>query len=308
MVSRYRRLDLMFLPIFILISNDSVLSSAQSTQERPAVLMKQAMAYANNSEGLQSLVEDILHAAKSKDTARETELIQSLLVPEDSKWFSEEFGAGFGASLSKAYRRLTPNLESDLQVVFENDMQRGWMKPKIFRYSDAASTDFPVDNFFNSMNEVIPLYQTAINGNRTTFGSARDPNLPGRVIAGDPHGYFVFVEGGFRFIPQEVLMMLPHGRPVRIKLSMDLMNSKIINRTPMQVPPEAMRKHISGKVVVELILDVDGEIRESKLLEGDPILGNSVIEAVRKWKFEPTKLDGDPVEVDIEISIVFQVN
>jgi TonB family protein len=292
---------------FLLITMVWVPTSAQLAQAPPTAPKHPEAAYPNTSEGLQSLVEAILHAAKSKDTAIETELIHGLLVPEDSKWFSDEFGPGFGASLSATYRSLELNMGQDLQVIFENDVQRGWMKPKIFRYADAASSESPVDKFLNCMDEVVPLYQTAVDGKRTTFGFARDPSQMGKITAGDPHGYFAFIQGSFRFIPQEVLMVLPKGRPVRIKLEMDVMNSKIMNKTPIQVPPQAIEKHISGKVVVEVILDVEGNIKELKVLEGDPILSDSVMETVRKWKFEPTKLDGDPVEVDLQIPFVFQV-
>jgi len=304
MALRYGGLVLAFLLIVIV----PVSSSAQSPEESSVMLKNQATAYPDTTEGLQSLVEDILRAAESKDTAKEIELIHSLLVPEDGKWFLDEFGPGFGASLSAAYRRLASNQEQDLQGIFEADAQRGWMKPKVLRYADAENTEFPVDKFLNCMDEVVPLYQTAVNGNRTTFRFARDPNQKGKIIAGDPHGYFVFVQGGFRFIPQEVLMPLPKGRPVQIKLDMDVMNSKITNKTPIQAPPEAMRKHISGKVVVEVILDVGGNIKESKVLEGDPILSDPVMEIVKMWKFEPTKLDGDPVEVDLQIPFVFQIH
>ncbi len=303
MALRYARLVFLFLLMVIV----SAPTSAQSFLGPSATPKNQAVAYANTSEGLQSLVEDILRAAKSKDNAKEAELIRGLVMPEESKWFSEEFGPGFGASLSAAYRRLQPNLEHDLQVIFENDVQRGWMKPKVLRYADAASTESPIDKFLNCMEEVVPLYQTAVNGDRTTYGFTRDSSQMGKITVGDPHGYFVFVQGGFRFIPQEVLMMLPKERPVRIKLDMDVMNSKIINRAPIPFSTEAMRKHIGGKVVVELILDMQGNIKESKVLEGDPILSGPVLETVKKWKFEPTRLDGDPVEVDFEISFVYQV-
>jgi TonB family protein len=60
-------------------------------------------------------------------------------------------------------------------------------------------------------------------------------------------------------------------------------------------------------VVVQLILDVGGNIKESKVLKGDPILSAAVMDAVKQWRFAPTALDGDPVEVDLEIPMVFNL-
>src|SRR5438552_18697055 len=120
MALRYDRLVLTFLVSLIV----SVTTLAHPHQESPALPKNEAFGYPNTSEGLQGLIEDILRAAKSKDNAKLSELIHGLLMPENSKWFPEVFGPGFGASLSASYGRLAPNLEQDLQVIFENDVQR----------------------------------------------------------------------------------------------------------------------------------------------------------------------------------------
>lgn len=287
----------------------SVPSFTQSPQEPPTTTSRiPAAVHPNTSEGLQSLVEETLRAAKSQDSAKEGELIRGLLVPEDSNWFTDEFGPGFGARLSAAYRRSAEDMEQELRTVFEGDVQRGWTKPNVLRFDDAETSEFPIDKILNCMNEVVPLYQTAVNGSRTASLMTSGPNQRVRVVAGDPSGYFVFVDGAFRFIPLEILIKLPRGRPVRIKLDMDAMDSKIANKVSPPIPGEAIRRHISGKVVIELILSVEGKIKESKVLEGDPILSNSALNTVNQWRFEPTKLDGDPVEVDFQIPFIFEVH
>jgi TonB family protein len=293
--------------VFVLAMIVSIRSSAESPQEPSSKPKNQEMATPNTSEGLQSLIEDIFRAAKSKDSTKEAEFIRGLLMPEDSKWFTNVFGPGFGANLSTAYRRSTPNLERELLTIFEGDVQRGWTKPKVFRFTYAESAEFPTDKILDCMNDVVPLYQTAVNGTRTLTISTSSADQKSRVIAGDPNGYFVFVDGGFRFIPADILRKLPKGRPVRIKLDMNVMDSKISNKVSPQVAPEAMKKHLSGKVVIELILDVTGNIKESRVLEGDPILSAPVLDAVKQWRFAPTTLDGDPVEVDLQIPYVFDI-
>src|SRR5256885_7885428 len=86
------------------------------------------------------------------------------IFPEGSQWFIEEFGPGFGGSMSRAYRRLAPDLEQEMRAIYEGNVQRGWMEPKIQRYADAAEANSPIDNYLNCMDEVVPRYGTAGNG------------------------------------------------------------------------------------------------------------------------------------------------
>lgn len=85
--------------------------------------------YANTSDGLQRLIEDILQAAKAKDTIKENDLIQSLLMSGESTWFTDVYGPGLGSSLAAAYRRATPNLEQEIRTIYDGNVHDGW-KPR----------------------------------------------------------------------------------------------------------------------------------------------------------------------------------
>ncbi|MGC2829796.1 MAG: energy transducer TonB [Candidatus Acidiferrum sp.] len=276
-------------------------------QEAAPMSEGQAEAYPNTSEGLQKLITEILRAIEVKDSEREKELIHSLLLPTNSTWFVEEYGAGFGTSLAAAYRRMEPELEQEILTIYQGNLERGWRLPKISRYTDPESVNYPIDTFLNCMNQIVPLYQTAFQGNSQSFWYSQKPGENRKQVAGDPGGFFIYDRGGFRFIPGEVLMKLPRQRPVRIRLDLELMESKLVVKVPVKVPVEAITKHISGRVVVQLILDIGGNIKESKVLEGNPILSAAVMDAVKQWRFAPTMLDGDPVEVELEIPMTFDM-
>ena len=250
----------------------------------------------------------VLCAKLVKTAGIEADLIHGLLMPEDSTWFTDEYGLGFGASLAAAYRRASSGLEQEIKTVYEGNIQRGWTTPKILRYTDPESVNAPVDHFLNCMNQIVPLYTTAFQGGGPSLFMSLKPGETGKQTAGDLDGYFVYDRGGFRFIPLEILMKLPNERPVRIQLDVKIMESKLITKVPVRIPQEAIKKHVSGRVVVELILDVGGNIKESKVVEGDPILSAAVMDAVKQWRFAPTTLDGDPVEVDLQIPFTFEMH
>jgi TonB family protein len=274
--------------------------------EAPATAQNRATAYPNSSEGLQSQIGDILNAIKEKDSAKEAELIHGLLMPENSTWFTDEYGPGFGASLATAYRGAVSGLDQEIKATYEANVQGGHMHPKTLRHADPEAENAPIDHFLNCMNQLVPLYETAFLGDRPMFGILLKAG--GKPMPGDLNGYFTYVGGSFRFIPANILMRLPNERPVRIHLDMNVMRSKLLTPVYPGYPEEALKKHIGGKVVVRIDLDRDGKIQEANAISGDAILSQALLNNVRQWQFLPTRLDGDPVEVEVDVEMVFEMH
>src|ERR1035438_3797855 len=231
------------------------------SQQPPSEVQSPESAYPNSSEGLQKFLHNTVEAVKIKDTAKETMMIHSLIMLDDNTWFKDEFGPAFGPRLAAAYQKSKASIEQQIQTVYEGNAQRGWSQPKIIRYADAATVDPPVDNFLNCMEQVVPLYQTAFNGDRSaSYGEAR-PDAPGRsrMVAGDLSGYYIYARGGFRFVPMEILFLLPKERPVRVQLGMAEMQPKVSNEgvgglgSQEKIEPLAYQ-HIHGKVVIHFVV------------------------------------------------------
>ena len=70
-------------------------------------------------------------------------------------------------------------------------------------------------------------------------------------------------------------------------------------------PPEAKGKGIYGTVAVEAEIDKEGKPTSVKILAGDPALSGVVVEAVKRWRWKPYKLNGVAVEVDTRITVTF---
>jgi protein TonB len=65
---------------------------------------------------------------------------------------------------------------------------------------------------------------------------------------------------------------------------------------------------VSGTVELVGVIATGGRIRELKLLSGNPLLAPAALEAVRQWVYEPTLLNGEPVELIATISVIFRLN
>ncbi len=67
-------------------------------------------------------------------------------------------------------------------------------------------------------------------------------------------------------------------------------------------------KRVQGIVKLHVIIGKDGSVSQVEAISGHPLLIQAAIDAVRQWKYRPTLLNGEPVEVDTTIDIIFTLN
>ncbi len=73
-------------------------------------------------------------------------------------------------------------------------------------------------------------------------------------------------------------------------------------------PPLARETHIRGTVVVDAVIDEHGNVVQVSVLSGHPLLINAALKAVLQWKYEPTTLNGQPVSVELQVQVHFNLN
>jgi protein TonB len=73
-------------------------------------------------------------------------------------------------------------------------------------------------------------------------------------------------------------------------------------------PPLARQTRISGTVRLHAIIAKDGTVQQLEVLSGHPLLVQSALDAVRQWRYQPTLLNGEPVEVDTTVDVIFSLN
>jgi protein TonB len=65
---------------------------------------------------------------------------------------------------------------------------------------------------------------------------------------------------------------------------------------------------VEGAVIMQALITEDGSIKDLKIVSlSNPLLGTGVIETVKTWKYKPTLLSGEPVEVITTITINFSL-
>ncbi len=93
----------------------------------------------------------------------------------------------------------------------------------------------------------------------------------------------------------------------RIRVSGEVAAAKLTHQETPEYPPLAKTAHIQGIVRMEVVIDKDGTVEDIKVLSGHPLLIESALEAVSRWRYKPTYLNGKPVEVMTQVEISFQL-
>lgn len=70
-------------------------------------------------------------------------------------------------------------------------------------------------------------------------------------------------------------------------------------------PPIAQQANVTGTVVIDTTIDKDGNVSKTRVISGPQLLRGAALSALRQWKYEPSKLNGQPISVEMVISIQF---
>jgi periplasmic protein TonB len=94
----------------------------------------------------------------------------------------------------------------------------------------------------------------------------------------------------------------------RIRVGGNVQSAKLVKQPKPMYPPLAKQARIQGTVRFTAIIGRDGAIQNLTLVSGHPLLVPSATEAVRQWVYQPTLLNGEPVEVVTQIDVNFTLS
>jgi len=101
-----------------------------------------------------------------------------------------------------------------------------------------------------------------------------------------------------------VLPPLSASRPLRVSRMMD---GLLIYRVQPEYPAMAKQIHLQGTVAIAAVISKEGTIENLHVLSGPPMLISSAMNAVKQWRYRPYVLNGDPIEVETQITVNFSL-
>jgi periplasmic protein TonB len=96
----------------------------------------------------------------------------------------------------------------------------------------------------------------------------------------------------------------PEG-PVRIKVGGALKPPRLLSSVLPVYPAIARDTGIEGDIVVDTTIDAAGKVTAMKVISGPPVLRQSALDALRQWKYAPSMLNGQPVPVQMTVTLKF---
>ncbi len=141
---------------------------------------------------------------------------------------------------------------------------------------------------------------------------APPPALAGGVVGGVPGGIpggqLGGVIGGIISATPNITA-IPKLEPVkRIRVSQGVTRGLVLRKVEPAYPKLALSARVTGVVLLKAIISKEGEIKELQVVSGHPILVPAAIDAVKQWRYRPYLLNGEPVEVETNITVTFQIS
>src|SRR5713226_9618612 len=124
----------------------------------------------------------------------------------------------------------------------------------------------------------------------------------GGVPGGVPGGSMSGVMGG---IIGNTPIAVPKVALQRVRVSQGVTAGLVIHKVQPLYPPLAKTARVQGTVQLAAIIGKDGTIQNLHVLSGHPLLTHAALDAVKQWRYKPYILNGEPVEVDTQITVIF---
>ena len=83
--------------------------------------------------------------------------------------------------------------------------------------------------------------------------------------------------------------------------------ANLIHQVNPIYPPLARQARVQGVVVMEAVISKEGSIESLRVVTGHPLLNQAALDAVKQWKYRPTLLNGEPVEVITTVTVTFNL-
>jgi protein TonB len=128
----------------------------------------------------------------------------------------------------------------------------------------------------------------------------------GGVPGGVPGGQMGGVIGGI--ISSTPVAVPKAATPQRVRVSQGVSQGLLIKKIQPSYPPLARQARIQGQVLLQAEISKDGSIQNLRLISGHPMLAPAAIEAVKQWRYKPYYLNGEPVEVETQITVIFSLS
>lgn len=95
--------------------------------------------------------------------------------------------------------------------------------------------------------------------------------------------------------------------PSKVSISAGIAGGLLVKRSEPVYPQIAKEARVSGSVVIQATISKTGQVENARVVNGPTMLRQAALDAVKTWRYRPYLLDGQPVEVETTVNVVFSL-
>ncbi|MGB4787108.1 MAG: energy transducer TonB [Candidatus Acidiferrum sp.] len=253
-----------------------------------------ASVYANSAEGLRQLLQDVRAAARSRDNRKVTTFLKGMEIPDCEVWLHKMYEPDKADSwMGLCDAKILGSSEKSMQELFTAlAKEEGEISTR--KVNDNPEPGKGMEwGWLQAIRQPLDIY----------FANWKPSNRP-KESKGEPIGYFIFIDGGFRW-ESSIRFFKPKTSTAKF------VPPKLIKKVDPVYATEAASQHIVGTVRVYYVIGGDGAVYNAHAISGeglsnDPSLRKAAEEAVIQWRYQPATLDGKPIQTNaVTVDIVF---
>jgi protein TonB len=132
--------------------------------------------------------------------------------------------------------------------------------------------------------------------------NAPDLGIPDGVDGGSPDGVLGGIIGGTGSGPAA-----PATAGI-VRVGGNVKRPELLKRVEPIYPAVAKMTEVQGTVLIDAVIDAQGDVVKEHAVDGPAVLVQAALDAVKQWRYQPTYLNGQPVALDMEVTVTFHLN
>ena len=92
----------------------------------------------------------------------------------------------------------------------------------------------------------------------------------------------------------------------RAQVPAEVMQKLLVHRVEPVYPAEARKERLEGTIALDIVVGRDGAVLRMRALNGPDVLARAAVDALRWWKFEPYRINGEPAVVETTVAVEFK--
>jgi periplasmic protein TonB len=152
---------------------------------------------------------------------------------------------------------------------------------------------------------VIPKQTSTVADNVAAPDVDPGAGVVGGVPGGVPGGVLGGILGGTGGVAGPPVPTTPQGI---VRVGGNVKAPQLVDKVQPEYPPVARAAHVEGTVVIDAVIDKNGNVVSEHAVSGSNLLIAAALAAVQQWKYQPTYLNGQPVSLAMEVTVAFNLN